>query len=100
MRFDVMGRGDVVGRNAERGCARAVKIAHLASVASTIEHGAGIRAKCYGKQTFPQEMRFRISANRDVLDVGSSNAADLEHGLDGERRKASPVLDPPKALFL
>src|SRR4029079_10564542 len=49
---------------------------------------------------FAQEVRARVAAQADVIDVAALDSRDVEHRANGFRRESSAVLDAAKALFL
>src|SRR5215204_5491643 len=51
------------------------------------------------KQCLPPQLRARVARHRKEVDVGGSEAADLEAGVHGVLRHAGVVLDTPIALL-
>src|SRR4029453_8352246 len=77
-----------------------MQVANLSGVSYPIQYEAQIRAMGDGEQPLAQEVRLRVSAHGDVLDISTANPGDLEYALDGHGREPGPMLHPAKALFL
>jgi hypothetical protein len=88
-----------LGLERQRLCQCLRDVTNPTGVPDSIQHHSHSGTSPKSEKSLPPQVRFRISGDRNAIDISSSDIAQLETPFDGLFRKTGPMLDPPKALL-
>ena len=99
--FDVVDVGaELFGARPSASASCVLHVAHLRRVAEALHHVARARPRQDRADDLGADVRARVAADRDVVEVPRVEAGVLEAPARGQLRKAGAVLDAVEPLFL